>query len=366
MMDENNKLPDSEKSNDATCENEMNPEEFLEYLIANGLVSESEIMRAEEKIEIAKEMRKALKDENYATAFSLAKKLKMISPYSYGKEAEKCFKICAEHDVFEAILYMAEKYVFRQRYPLYCSTEDFMNLKKLADRGYINSFRWLADCYAYGKGCERNPQMAQKYYFEGMLFGESLYCKERCIDYNWELMDYDGIDFIKMLTKKLLFADEDCCNEARIRIAELVYNGNVKEYDRESAYAILWRAYPSNTGIVEYLLGECVLKGIGTDPDPIVAARILSEAVDGLYDITEPVEGNKEWVNKILLESGRSLEEYQVALKNAESLLEEAEGKKKQLTEDEVAVAHAGLVDENQIFEKWQNAKPLFIKRRIE
>ncbi len=40
-MDKINKLPDSKTSTDATCESEMNPEEFLEYLIANGLSSES-------------------------------------------------------------------------------------------------------------------------------------------------------------------------------------------------------------------------------------------------------------------------------------------------------------------------------------
>ncbi len=106
----------------------------------------------------------------------------------------------------------------------------FQYLQKLSEIGYIRSFRWLGDCYQFGIGCARDPKKAERCYFEGMLFDKNEYCKAWYAQMRPELEDYEGDDFLKNLVRTMVFGngwDSEC---AKVRIAEFIMDGVIKEY----------------------------------------------------------------------------------------------------------------------------------------
>ena len=84
---------------------------YLEYLkLEDELTTEYEhcIQKCVES------MRSALDSENYETAYRIAKKLEESSAFSNSVEIEECYKICAEHDVVEALIYEMELIVWNK------------------------------------------------------------------------------------------------------------------------------------------------------------------------------------------------------------------------------------------------------------
>lgn len=277
---------------------------------------------------------------------------------SYRQEIEGCYEKCAVNDVFEALVYEADKYTKRGDGRV--RPEAFQYLYKLNEMGYIESFRWLADCYYRGVGCERDLQKAEKLYFEAMLFDYSVYSKEMYMRFHPELHDYTGDDLLKRLIQCYAYDIGGDSNFARIKIAELIMDGMIKEYEPETAYALLNRRYDYE-GISYYRLGECILNGIGTDRDPIIALYVLEMALDDLEWIIGDFDD--EWTEEMIRDSFHDEQDFINAYEETKRLIERAKQENKRMSEFDIACSHNGLLDEDEIVEEWENKDTDFIKR---
>ncbi len=311
--------------------------------------------------ELVSNMREALSVENYHEAYEKAIELRRYNYSRFREEIEKCFEECAKHDVLEALIYEADKYTKRGDGRV--KPEAFQYLTKLDRKGYVASFRWLADCFYYGIGCERDVKQADRLYFEGMLFEKSEYCRKKYSGMHPELDEYEGSNLLKNLIKCISSGNGWYDDYERIKIAELILEGMIKEYRPESAYILLRNVKYSYDGYSTYLLGECVLNGIGTEADPIVAKQLFEFAIDDLDWIIGDLEG--EWAKETMEESYHSAKDYEEAYESARVLLIEAEERIKRADFVDMLVEHDGLVDEDQIYDEWHEKKPLFIKRAV-
>ena len=337
---------------------EIDLDDFADYLEELNYENVVEEEIEAECQEYSSAMRTSLKEHNYHNAFENARELKKRNYLRYKEEIDRCYEECAEHDVLEALIYEADKYTKRgDGKP---KSEAFRYLYKLNEIGYIDSFRWLADCYYYGIGCEKEPKKAEKLYFEGTLFGKSRYCHIRYFSMCPERREYDGNELLGVLVKNL--SDGDYLYDyERVRIAELIMDGMIKEYRPESAYALLKGNRYSDDGISSYRLGECVLTGIGTTADPIVAKQLLETAIDDMEWIS-----NGTWAKDMMEETYHNEKDYNDAYDNAKRLLSEAESLIKRGDGADMLMLHEGETDEDQIYADWENEKSLFIKRSVE
>ena len=129
-----------------------------------------------------------------------------------------------------------------------------------------------------------------------------------------ERKEYDGNELLGVLVKNL--SDGDYLYDyERVRIAELIMDGMIKEYRPESAYALLKGNRYSDDGISSYRLGECVLTGIGTTADPIVAKQLLETAIDDMEWFF-----NGTWAKDMMEETYHNEKDYKDAYDNAKRL----------------------------------------------
>ena len=336
---------------------EVDPDQLEHYY--EEICCEEELKENREAYcrDLACQMRSAIKDNNYWLAYNKVTQLKELDEVAYQEEIECCYKNCAEHGVLNALIYEAAQNVIKVKpieYEYIVKPEAFLYLKSLSDMGYIKSFRWLADCYSGGIGCEWDSKKTQHLYFEGMLFDDDAYCRERYAESNVELEDYDGDNPVKNAVKMMAFSkNSDKRSYARINLAEMIMNGRIEEYQPDSAYVILLKEQ-CNTGIAEYHLGECVLYGIGTKPEPIAANKILTEAYREIEVILKTY--SEDWAKAHKYGYYHTKEEYLSAYERTKVLLEEAK-------EAKLKIMMRDNVDMNPIYDDWKTKTPVFIKR---
>lgn len=206
------------------------------------LYQEKVSLREQEQFcdEMLGNMRTALMEDKYSDAFYYASELKKYASGSddYKDIIDACYLICAEHDVEDALIYFAGKFISKGSECVF--PEAFQYLKKLSDRGYIPSFRWLADCYDKGIGCEPDKGKAERLYLEGMLFGDDFRCKERCERvYQGLKKKSPGTDPQDLLYYLMGFGGWDSQKSAMIWFAESILAGRVREYAPESGIVLL-------------------------------------------------------------------------------------------------------------------------------
>lgn len=306
----------------------------------------------------AQTMRESLENKLYHKAFENAKELKHWEYSKYRDEIENCYEECAMNNVFEALVYEADKYT--KRGDGIVRPEAFPYLYKLNEMGYIKSFRWLADCYYRGIGCEHDQLKAEKLYLEAMLFDDSNYSRNMYMRLKPELHDYAGDDLLKRLIQCYVCDDGEAADFVRIKIAELILDRKIKEYEPETAYALLKRKYDYD-GISYYRLGECILDGIGTERDPIIALYVLEMALGDLEWIIEDFDD--EWTREMIRDSFHVEQDYIRAYEETKNLIERAKQEKNKLSEYDIVCAHNGMLDEDEIIEAWEKETTDFIKR---
>ena len=338
---------------------EIDLDDFVAYMEELNYERAEEDEREFEIQEYAEAMRQALSNGEYHKAFANAKELQYRGYSQYKVEIDSCYKKCADNGVEEALIHEADKYTIRGDGKV--KPEAFPYLKKLSDMGYIRSFRWLADCYYWGIGCEKDHKKADRLYFEGMLFDKSEYCRSRYAGLHPELEYYESEELQKRIVKSLVLGGSWHAGYARTKIAELILDGVIKDYKAEAAYALLKNEGYTDDGISYYRLGECVLNGLGTTKDPIVAKQILESAISDIEWIVDDL--SDEWAKEIMEDSFHTEKEYLDASEHVYELLDYAEESIERLGEYEVYLAHDGVVDEEQIYDDWCEEKPLFIKR---
>lgn len=353
-------LEDLHRMIEESNEIEIDLDDFADYMEEQSFKSAEEAEMEAARQEYATSMRESLDSGNYYKAFESAKELRKRGYLLYREEIDSCYEVCAEHNILEALVFEADK--FTKRGDGRPKAEAFRYLHKLSEMGYIESFRWLADCYYYGIGCEKNWEKAEKLYFEGMLFGRNRYCYIQYFSMRPERKEYDGDELLGVLVKNL--SDGDCWYDyERVRIAELIMDGMIKEYRPESAYALLKGVRYSDDGVSTYRLGECVLTGIGTTADPIVAKQLLESAIDDMEWVVR--DFNDEWAKDMMDESYHDENDYKNAFESAHRLLSEAENMIKKSDGLDMIALHNGIVDEDQIYDDWCDEMPLFIKRSV-
>ncbi len=233
----------------------------------------------------------------------------------------------------------------------------FPYLKQLADLGYIKSFKWLADCYYYGFSCEINKKLAKKYYFEGMLFDESDYCKRRFADLQPGLKEYCGASPLINYVKSMVYEKKESSANARLRIAELILDEEIEEYRPESAYVIMKQEY-MHKGITDnYRLAECVYKGIGTEKNPAAAEWLLDETIDYLEILLYFLEPT----------TTKEMIPVRGELVSLEDVYKKARELRKYRDEYEEYIRDEFLEDamyQIRGYQIWIRKEPLFIKRR--
>ncbi|SEA70658.1 hypothetical protein SAMN05216349_12371 [Oribacterium sp. KHPX15] len=211
------------------CEDDIDLEYFDRYLEILSIENEISNMY-EQAIEVCvKSMHSALSDGKYETAFKLAKKLQGYSTFTNRDEIEACYKVCAEHGILEALIYQMENYIDTDKEEV--NPEAFPYLYQLAELGYVKSFRWLADCYSQGIGCERDLYKSEHLYQEGMIFDCDEYCRKTYANLNLEIEEYSGNDPLMIAIKTIVCSiNEEKVDYTRIEIAKLILEGKLKEY----------------------------------------------------------------------------------------------------------------------------------------
>ena len=200
----------------------------------------------------------------------------------------------------------------------------FECLKFLYDNEhFITSIAPLADCYRYGTGCAINLNIAQKLYFDGMLFAVDWKAAEYCRSCLAELMPKKSQkspgkwnDVLEMIKAK----ENRNLDLIRFYIAGLIKDGQLKDYAPGAAFIILQNAGAYGYDDMETMhLGECYYFGIGTEKNNMIA-EMLFKSVDPFGP------GNDDFY---------SVEEYDEAAKRLSLYLEGIEDWKKGLSTEE-------------------------------
>ena len=323
---------------------------FIEEL---NSVEEREIEEIEH-LELCELMKKYLNDRDYEISFTYASELSGIDYGRFKDDIDTCIQKCAENKVEKAAIFLVEKnFIYGAKK---IEPNDFSYLKFLAHIGYINSFQWLGDCYYYGIGCKKNRNKASQLYFEGLLFGDNKYCRIRFSELCSENEFLNRMDFNSDIFQRLLSTNDYCFEEARVMIANLILEDKIKEYYPSSAYAILKNHNYRYDGFSYYLLGKCLLDGIGTNPDPYIASILLDDAQ---YDLEDLINEKREyfWVEEILNISILTKQDLRDVYNQIIHLLDEINRRKMKDFDTN------GSVLNMQSLESWKEERVLFIER---
>ena len=337
---------------------ELDLDEFVSYYERMNYELKLEEEQEEDWRKYVEIMERELSEGNYCQAFKNAVELKRRCYASFKDEIDSCIRICAEHDVRGALVMEAGKYTCRGTGNI--KPGAFKYLKRLGEIGYIKSFRWLADCYFYGIDCKRDVEKAGRLYFEGMLFDKCEYCRKKYSECHPEAADYSGDDLLKRLMCELVSHSGWWSDNARIKIAEMILDGTIGDYDAESAYVLLKGAkYESDDGMAEFRLGECLLFGIGTDPDPVVASFLLNSAV---YSLKRAA--NNELSEERIRDAYHEDVDFEEVYERARELQETAKQRKEiALNDYDYVWTHEGFMDQDLAYDEWEKVTPRYIKR---
>lgn len=337
---------------------EIDLDDFTDYLLKR---EEEQIIEDEYRSRMddrAVSMNELLEHGRYFEAFSDSEKLRRRAYADYKDEIERCLEIYVKNDVPDALIHMTHKHIDPNL--LKIEPEGFIYLKKLSDMGYIESFRWLADCYYHGWGCDKEPEAAKKLYFEGMIFGGNNYCRQRYGELFNE-NDYAGNELIRRVITKAIESKDTMDERITARIAVFIQDGKIKGYGNKAVYVLLKSSYncSGSVGLVEYKLAECLLYGIGVDPNPVVAKYLLDVTLMDLEwnvnDFDDP------WVREQIEETYFEYADFIEAYNKAKEMLEDASEKVK--WSEKSGFMEYDFMDENEIIENWTKKKELFIDR---
>ncbi len=313
------------------------------------------------------EMKEALESGMYSKAFESARQLKNIGFSKNRDEILSCYKECAEHDVVEALQEMVSLSVDRRK--TIAKPEAFPYLYRLSELGYVESLRWLADCYYYGIGCEADKSKANRCYFEDFLFNDSEYSKSRLQLINPALEEYSGDDIIKKVMRQLVFGHNKYYYSskavARVKTAEMILDGQIKEYSAETGYYILRNLGKDITedGVAKLRLGECVLNGIGTKPNAFAALEVLEEAqfeIQWTLDHMEEEETRRE-----LIYDFHDGYDYGLMLDRVNALISEANEKISRVRATDSYWSYIeGCMSEDEVLNEWYDEKLTRIIRK--
>ena len=282
----------------------------------------------ERNLRILSCMKAYLEAKDYASARRCADIIRTDSFYEFKEELNNCYFVCAEHGDLEALLY-CQSMQKRTGHP---TVSESRYLKVLAKSGYILAFDRLGDCYLKGidnpdvkipvSGQEgyymvpmcpgeeyrRHPgygadlKNALTCYLKGVIFTDDNYCYRQVLSLS------GGFEKMKKTFPEdiwKLFDEKEEFGIARVRLANKIYNGEVKEFPPAASYLIYKDLYLSNciptyektalTGMTAiYNLFTCLKEGIGTKRNPYAALYVLSDAIHTCeleMDLKKP-----EWV----------------------------------------------------------------------
>ena len=262
----------------------------LDDLKTLGSVREAEDLYTEENIlqqELLDLMDDSLLNHNFEKAFAYAKKLKAIDYSRYRNQIYSCIKACADEGILGALIEITKPVLSEVRGKM--SPEMFQYLVYLSKAGYINSFYRLGNCYLFGEGCVADKQKAIDLFFDAYLFCNVFQCKRLLRDCYWELSKYKESELWAGLIRDLF---ENRNEDAKCRMAELMFEGSISGYSEKATYLML-RKYNSIDGYGNFLLAKCLLQGIGTEVNYVVAKKLLMEAnssMDSFEVLTNPDE----------------------------------------------------------------------------
>ncbi len=255
-------------------------------------------------------------------------------------------------------------------------SQTYLCIKKLSELGYIESFRWLGDCYYYGLGCEKNAQKANHSYFEAVLFNNDEYSRQKLQIITPELKEYRGNVSLKTMMNRLIFGGVDnkyyCSDDIRVKIAELILDGKIKEYAPATGYFLLWKVCHHKfdyygDGIAQYRLGECLLNGYGTEKNAVMALEILDDASFSIEETIKRLEDKNiradQWEE--LCECFHEEYNFYEILEVVNSMIDEARGKVWKIREENsFGYLYEGCEDEEDVWLKWENQDIVKIERK--
>ncbi len=332
---------------------DLDLDEFPAYLqeMENSRILEEE-MKAKQD-ELCASMKEAIACRNYRSAFSYAGRLRKITFSGYKNEIDRCIEICADNGVVKALISMAKKYTAGD--PSRISPQAFPYLKKLSDMGYINSFPLIAECYYQGIGCERDIEKACVHFFEGMLFAENVHCAHMCYKLSEGKIKHP---LLKAIINELRYEDRNLPSEYLCRIAEMILDGELKGYAEKAAYVVL-KKWSKWTDIPSVRLGECLLYGLGTEQNCILALEVLRQGIDELeYVLRDPFENGEEMNYTFHYYS-----DYVSAYEKAKAMTKEAKSYIKEYDNTAFMAQYKANPDIEIMYEEWQAKKELFIER---
>ena len=164
-------------------------------------------------------------------------------------------------------------------------TDSFERLKELSEQKCMKAYRYLADCYYFGLGCERSNEDAAKYYALSMLTLKNSSSGKKLVhmEESGQISDPD--------IRRIIQAFRECDGDVERAIAVaaiMVMRGEVHLVAPEMAYCLLKRFYTNCfcrglpegicDGAPAYYLGVCVQDGIGTEKNPFTAQFLLEDA----------------------------------------------------------------------------------------
>ncbi len=192
----------------------------------------------QKKEKCANRVRKFLLNRDYVKAYENIIELKKMAYFDYKDEIDKGIEICANHNHIEALIYQLNKYT--NGFENGINPEVFKYAYILNEWGYVDSFKWLADCYFKGIGCDRNPEKAIKLYEEAVVFGQCEYSLRMLKRICPEIKDYNGVDKWKNLIKIIIYGTWNEEISMLKKMAKLIKAGNDEEYEPECSDALLY------------------------------------------------------------------------------------------------------------------------------
>lgn len=341
-------------------EYEIDIDEFIREHEETYSDPQEQIRRAECE-DFRDKMRAFIAKGYYEGAYTHARTLKRLDYSSYRAEIDDCIQLCAERGVLEALIDMATKY--KRNNMGRPDPEAYYYLEKLAEAGYIQSFRYLADCYRFGIGCDEDKERAEDFYLKGVLFDRDEYCLDKYRELHAGEPRYHADKDVNGALESII--EDNFNNEfARIRIAELILDGRLKEYEQDAAYVILkktkyWHCWPDAP---QNLLGECLLKGWGVDKNPIVALQILEDSLHEFKELEYQFSTDEE--ENLKMETFHDAEYYRQEYEKTVQLIEWARETVDKLEMDyEYFLSYGEMDDAELIYSEWEESDPQWIKK---
>ena len=284
-------------------------------------------------------------------AYECARELRIINFSRYRDRIYSCFKTCADLCITDAMMEMFRLLTNIRTGEI--KPEAFPYIQRLSKMGYIESFRWLGDCYYSGIGCTKDISRAGLCYFEAVLFDSDRHSRLQ-LQKIYKNSGLNNVDDIMSKIMKSLIIDNGYQATARVKVAEMILDGQLSGYEPETAYYLL-KNNDSYDGIRDYKLGECLLNGLGTETNPVTALDILWNA-QWQVELTIDELEDKDIQNEI--QNGfHGNYDFEEVLENINEMMKEAETKIRKLREEQ------GCIDEEQILDDWEKEKISWIRR---